>query len=85
MTKSKLAKVGRGTLEKESLLEVDSEKVEMTLNTDSAVTSGLLIQRLTELYEDPIKAVVRKLFHSQLFLANLCVPGLLRQLMRELW
>lgn len=60
MTKSKLTKVGIGTLEKESLLEVDSEKVEMTLNTDSAVTSGLLIQRLTELYEDPIKAVVRE-------------------------
>ena len=32
----------------------------MTLNTESALTSGLIIQRLTELYEDPIEATVRE-------------------------
>lgn len=47
-------------LEKEVLLAAKAEKVEMTLNTDSALTSGLLIQRLTELYEDPIEASVRE-------------------------
>lgn len=55
-----LTKVSRGTLEKENLIEVQSERVEMTLNTDSAIASGLLIQRLTELYEDPIEASVRE-------------------------
>lgn len=54
------SKVSRSSLEKESLIATQSEKVEMTLNTDSAVASGLLIQRLTELYEDPIEASVRE-------------------------
>lgn len=53
-------KVSRGTLERENLLEAQAEKVEMTLNTDSAIASGLLIQRLTELYEDPVEASVRE-------------------------
>lgn len=47
-------------LDKKTLLEAKSEKVEMTLNTESAIASGLLIQRLTELYEDPIEASVRE-------------------------
>lgn len=54
------SKVSRSSLEKESLIKTQSEKVEMTLNTDSAIASGLLIQRLTELYEDPIEASVRE-------------------------
>lgn len=47
-------------MEKEVLLAAKAEKVEMTLNTDSAFASGLLIQRLTELYENPIEATVRE-------------------------
>ena len=47
-------------MEKEVLLAAKAEKVEMTLNTDSALASGLLIQRLTELYEDPVEATVRE-------------------------
>lgn len=47
-------------MEKEVLLAAKAEKVEMTLNTDSALASGLLIQRLTELYENPIEATVRE-------------------------
>ena len=46
--------------ETQNIFEVESEKVEMTLNTESSLASGLLIQRLTELYEDPIVAVVRE-------------------------
>ena len=53
-------KVSRSSLKKENLLQAQTEKVEMTLNTDSAVASGLLIQRLTELYEDPVEASVRE-------------------------
>lgn len=53
-------KVSRGSLQKENLLQAKAEKVEMTLNTDNAIASGLLIQRLTELYEDPIEASVRE-------------------------
>lgn len=53
-------KVSRSSLKKENLLQTQTEKVEMTLNTDSAVASGLLIQRLTELYEDPVEASVRE-------------------------
>lgn len=60
MPKITRSKVSRGAFERENLLEVQNEKVEMTLNTDSAVASGLLIQRLTELYENPIKATVRE-------------------------
>lgn len=59
-TNTNLTKVSRGSLEKENLLQVQSEKIEMTLNTDNAIASGLLIQRLTELYEDPIEASVRE-------------------------
>ena len=47
-------------IEKEVLIAAKAEKVEMTLNTDSALASGLLIQRLTELYEDPVEASVRE-------------------------
>lgn len=53
-------KVSRGSLQKENLLQAKAEKVEMTLNTDNAIASGLLIQRLTELYEDPVEASVRE-------------------------
>lgn len=53
-------KVSRSSLKKENLLQAQTEKIEMTLNTDSAVASGLLIQRLTELYEDPVEASVRE-------------------------
>lgn len=53
-------KISRSSLKKENLLQTQTEKVEMTLNTDSAVASGLLIQRLTELYEDPVEASVRE-------------------------
>ena len=48
------------TTDKEILLEAQSEKVEMTLNTESSVATGLLTQRLTELYENPIEASVRE-------------------------
>lgn len=54
------SKVSRSSLEKETLLQAKTEKVEMTLNTDNAIASGLLIQRLTELYEDPVEASVRE-------------------------
>lgn len=53
-------KVSRGTLSSTPIIEAQTEKIEMTLNTDSAVASGLLIQRLTELYENPIEATVRE-------------------------
>ncbi|HHT96677.1 MAG TPA: hypothetical protein GXZ90_02125 [Clostridiales bacterium] len=56
--RSKLTQINN--LEKEVLLSAKAEKVEMTLNTSSALASGLLIQRLTELYEDPIQATVRE-------------------------
>jgi hypothetical protein len=48
------------SMNKEVLLAPKSERVEMTLNTSSALTSGLLIQRLTELYENPVEAAVRE-------------------------
>lgn len=66
ITSSLRSKVSRGSLEKESLLEAKAERVEMTLNTDSAVASGLLIQRLTELYEDPVEASVRETISNAL-------------------
>lgn len=67
MEKSVRSKLSRmNTLEKEVLLAAKSEKVEMTLNTDSAIASGLLIQRLTELYEDPIEASVRETISNAL-------------------
>ena len=47
-------------IDKETLFAVKTEKVEMTLNTDSELAQGMLIQRLTELYEDPIEASVRE-------------------------
>lgn len=47
-------------MERETFVAAKAEKVEMKLNTDSAVASGLLIQRLTELYEDPVEASVRE-------------------------
>lgn len=56
--RTKLSQVNN--MEKEVLLAAKAEKVEMTLNTDSALASGLLIQRLTELYENPIEATVRE-------------------------
>ena len=56
--RTKLSQVNN--MEKEVLLAAKAEKVEMTLNTDSALASGLLIQRLTELYEDPVEATVRE-------------------------
>lgn len=59
-TTSARTKVSRGSLEKENLLSIQEEKFEMTLNTDNAIAQGLLIQRLTELYEDPIEATVRE-------------------------
>lgn len=58
MNRSKVSRVNE--LEKEVLLSAKAEKVEMTLNTSNAVASGLLIQRLTELYENPIEATVRE-------------------------
>lgn len=57
---TKLTKISRSNLEKEDLLTVETEKVEMSLNTESSLASGLLIQRLTELYENPIVASVRE-------------------------
>lgn len=47
-------------IDKETIFAARTEKVEMTLNTDSALAQGLLIQRLTELYEDPVEASVRE-------------------------
>lgn len=47
-------------IDKKTLFAVKTEKVEMTLNTDSELAQGMLIQRLTELYEDPIEASVRE-------------------------
>ena len=60
MTNSIRTKVSRGTLSQNKMVDIQSEKIEMTLNTDSALASGLLIQRLTELYENPIEASVRE-------------------------
>lgn len=56
--RSKLSKLS-GT-DKEVLLETKAERIEMTLNTENSIASGLLIQRLTELYEDPVEATVRE-------------------------
>lgn len=58
MNRSKVTRVN--DLEKEVLLSAKAEKVEMTLNTSNAIASGLLIQRLTELYENPVEATVRE-------------------------
>ena len=58
MNRSKITKMN--DLEKKVLLSAKAEKVEMTLNTSNAMASGLLIQRLTELYENPIEATVRE-------------------------
>lgn len=58
MNRSKITRINQ--LEKEVLLSAQAEKVEMTLNTSNALASGLLIQRLTELYENPIEATVRE-------------------------
>lgn len=62
----KLSKTLSSNLDKESLIEEFSEKVEMKLNVESELTSSLLIQRLTELYEDPIKATVRETVSNSL-------------------
>lgn len=48
------------TLEKSTLISTQVERVEMQLNTEDSLASGLLIQRLTELYENPIEAAVRE-------------------------
>ena len=53
-------KVSRSNLSQKQMIDIQSEKIEMTLNTESSVASGLLIQRLTELYENPIEASVRE-------------------------
>lgn len=58
MNRSKVTRINQ--LEREVLLSAQAEKVEMTLNTENALASGLLIQRLTELYENPIEATVRE-------------------------
>ena len=47
-------------MDKKVLVEAKSERIEMKLNTENALASGLLIQRLTELYENPIEAAVRE-------------------------
>lgn len=47
-------------IDKETIFAAQTEKVEMSLNTESALAQGLLIQRLTELYEDPVEATVRE-------------------------
>lgn len=64
MSRSKVTQTNN--IEKEVLITQQTEVVEMTLNTESAVTSGLLIQRLTELYEDPIVATVRETMSNAL-------------------
>ena len=56
--RSKLSKLS--SIDKEVLLETKAERIEMTLNTENSIASGLLIQRLTELYEDPVEATVRE-------------------------
>lgn len=53
-------KVGRRELTKEQLIQTESDTIEMTLNSENSLASGLLIQRLTELYENPIEASVRE-------------------------
>lgn len=47
-------------MDKKVLVQAKSERIEMKLNTENALASGLLIQRLTELYENPIEAAVRE-------------------------
>lgn len=59
MNTTERSKVSK-SINQEILIESQQEKFEMTLNTDSAIASGLLIQRLTELYENPIEATVRE-------------------------
>lgn len=56
--RSKLIK--NSEVKRESIMSTQTERVEMTLNTDSRAASGLLIQRLTELYEKPVEASVRE-------------------------
>lgn len=46
--------------QKEVLFRTEKERIAMTLNTESEIASGLLIQRLTELYEKPVEAAVRE-------------------------
>ena len=55
-----LSKTSNKNIDKENIIGDFSEKVKMSLNVDSEITSSLLIQRLTELYEDPIVASVRE-------------------------
>lgn len=56
--RSKLSQMNN--IEKEQFVPVKAETIEMTLNTENSLASGLLIQRLTELYEDPVEASVRE-------------------------
>lgn len=73
MERSKLTQMNN--LKKEVLLSAKSERVEMTLNTESALASGLLIQRLTELYEDPVEATVRETISNALDATTLAHSG----------
>lgn len=63
---TKLTKLNKDSFKKGDLLSIGSEKVEMSLNTENSLASGLLIQRLTELYADPISASVRETFSNAL-------------------
>ena len=62
-------------IDKETLFAARTEKVEMTLNTDSALAQSLLIQRLTELYEDPIEATVRETVSNAIDAVSVATSG----------
>lgn len=47
---------------KENLMELSSsEKIEMSLNNEDEISQGLLIRRLTELYNNPLEATIREI------------------------
>lgn len=47
---------------KKNIIEMSSsEKIEMSLNNEDEISQGLLIRRLTELYNNPLEATIREI------------------------
>ena len=40
---------------------ISSERIEMSLNNEDEISQGLLIRRLTELYNNPLEATIREI------------------------
>lgn len=55
------------TLKKKEIVQyAGSEKVHMSLSVNSQIEEGLLMQRLTELYDNPIEASVREVVSNSI-------------------